>query len=296
MGKGKRRRNHGNYRTGRRKKMLREMQSWWVILGMLVLLWLLAWPGLQSFRDTVYFDVLLRSGMSLPYLYFAFAHRNRPPRLGRALAVLTALVVWIPMMLNSRRVWMLIILLLTYADLGAALWYRIFRRRCCTVLCVGAVHMGMMLLLGMKMRTDGIRGFPFWFPSLVIAVAAGWICVRLLWSGQVVLKDDRLSERIAVVIATFFVGFSLVWGSCICANYSLDTSSPKRFPAVLVEKDISGGRSTSYYIYVTVQGERLRFEVTQSEYYRADIGDEYIVERYQGFLGEPYHIIRPEEK
>lgn len=296
MGKGKRRRSYGSYQSRRRKKMVREaLSGWWIVLGMFALLWFMEWPGLQDFRDTEFFDVLVRSGMSLPYLYFGFLHRKRPPVSGQVFAALTALVIWAPMLPISRRTLMMLLLLMTWADTGAAVWYRIFRQKSFGVLGWGAVHMGMMVLINIGVRTSTMKGFPFWFPSLVFAIAVAWVCFRLLWSGQVVLKDDVLSERVAVVIGACFVGFFLVWGSCVCANYGLDTSSPKRYDAVVEEKDISGGRTTSYYIYVTVQGERTRFEITQSDYYRVEIGDECIVEWYRGFLGEPYHTIRLEE-
>jgi hypothetical protein len=189
----------------------------------------------------------------------------------------------------------MLFLLMTWADMGAAVWYRIFRQKCYAVLGWGAVHMGMMVLMNLGIRTSTIHGFPFWFPSLVIAAAAAWISFRLLWSGQVVLKDNALSERIAVVIGTFFLGAFLVWGSCVCANYALDTSSPKRYEAVVEEMDISTGKITSYYVYVTIQEERIRFEITQSEYHRIQIGDTCAVEWHRGFLGEPYHTIWLEE-
>lgn len=292
MGKGKRRRSYGSYQSRRRKKRIREaLSGWWVVLGMFALLWLLGWPGLQDFRDTFLFEVLLRSGMSLPYVYFGFLHRKRPPVGGQVFAVLTALAVWAPMLPISRRTVMMLFLLITWADAGAAVWYRVFRQKSYSVLGWAAVHMGMMILMNLGIRVSTMEGFPFWFPSLVIAVAAAWVCFRLLWSGQVVLKDDRLSERVAVVIGAFAIGFYLVWMSCVCANFGLDTSSPKRYDAVVEEKDVSGGRSTSYYVYVTIQEERIRFEITQSEFYRVQVGDECIVEWHRGFLGEPYYSI-----
>lgn len=296
MGKGKRRREYRSYQSRRRKKTIRDaLSGWWVVLAMWGLFWVLEWPGLQGFRDTDIFEILLRSGMSLPYLYFGFFHKNRPTGGGQVLVVLTALVVWTTMLPFSRRTIMLLFLLMTWGDVIAALWYRIVRKKAYGVLGWGAVHMAMMVLLNLGIRTSTIHGFPFWFPSLVIAAGAGWVCFRLLWSGQVVLKDNALSERIAVVIATFFVGFFLMWGSCVCVNYGLDTSSPKRYDALVEEMDISSGKSTSYYVYVTVREERIRFEVTQSEYFRTRIGDECTVEWHRGFLGEPYHTIRLEE-
>lgn len=293
MGKGKRRREYGSYQSRKRKKMIRDVMSgWWVVLGMFALLWLLCWSGLQDFRDTVVFEFLLWGGISLPYLYFGFLHKNKPPVGGRVFVVLTALVVWTPMLPISRRMLLMLYLLMTWADAGAAVWYRVFRKKCYGVLGWGAVHMGMMILMNMGIRVSDTNVVSFWFPSLVIAIAAGWISFRLLWSGQLVLKDNRLSERIALVISTFGACFFLVWGSCVCTNYALDTSSPKRYEAVVEEKNISGGRTTNYYVYVMLGEERIRFEITRSEYARVQIGEECIVEWHRGFLGEPYHTIQ----
>lgn len=300
MGKGKRRRNHGDYRSRMRKKMFREILRdikpfVWMMLGLVVLMWILSSRSLQPFRDTKLYDILLRSALSVPYLYFAFLHRNRPPVFGQVMVVLTALTVWMPMVLHSKKTLMILNLILLYCDLGAALWHRIFDKRWHAVLCVAAFDMALAVLTNIGMWMNTIHGFPFWLPSLIVGIAAAWVCFQLLLSRYVELKDDRLSERIAVVFATFFLGFFLIWGSCVCANYALDTSRGKTYYTVLEDKKISTGKSTSYYLYVTVEGEQISFEITQSEYYQTEIGDKYMVELYQGFLGEPYYTIRKDE-
>lgn len=297
MGKRKRRRFFLRCRSqGRKKRDVRIRPFGWIILGMLFLLWLFHWPDLQPFRDSVLYQVLLRSSISVPYLYFAFGYRNRPTGLGQLLVLLTVGMTWLPMLDPGWRVTMMLLLFLEYGNLGAALWYQIVRRSGHHVLWVAAADVALRMLAFIEVGIQMVRGFSFLTPTLLMAVVTALVCCWLIWSGRLVLKDDRLSERIAVGIIAFFVGLMLMWESCVCVNFCLDASTPVTYQAVLEEKDVSSGKQNSYYFYMTVEGEKLQFYVTQRDYYYAQIGDEYVVERYEGFLGEPYHIIWETEK
>jgi hypothetical protein len=71
----------------------------------------------------------------------------------------------------------------------------------------------------------------------------------------------------------------------------LDVSEPEHFEAYILDKEIdSSGKSTEYEMTVEIGGQQIQLDVSQSVYFRYEIGQNLPVDLYQGFFNDPYYI------
>lgn len=268
----------------------------WLLLAfgtMLVLLFLGYRPELQSMRDSLAYQVVMKMIPTGVLLYFAWVAKSRPPRPGQIIMTLMAVIFWQSLIIPSRRMLLLSNMLLVFVGIGYLL-YLWFRKDQINKPLLGAtVVLGLMLMRFNMDYTFWDGKEHYWLISLVLALLVGAAGCYLMIKGLIVLKDDRISEKICWCFLVTFVAFVLFWTTANNLNYLLDFSQPQQCFMTIAEKDIDSSRSGTYYEFALVyEGKEIELDVSQSEYYQYEIGDNFPVDLYQGFFGDAYYIAK----
>jgi hypothetical protein len=132
----------------------------------------------------------------------------------------------------------------------------------------------------------------FWEIPLILSLLLTGVTVFFLVKGSIELKDDRLSERIALPFLVLFMSFILLTFTVENLNCALDTSEPAAYTVTVKDKHRSAGKMTRCFLTVTVEGQELDLDVPLSDYREAEIGDPVVVEVYEGAFGRAYCILR----
>jgi hypothetical protein len=108
-----------------------------------------------------------------------------------------------------------------------------------------------------------------------------------------VAKDVRRRYSIAIALILFCATYG--YGTVICLNGILDTSPPSVYNSQVIEKRVSNGRHTSYYLKLSAWGtrkEEKEVDVGKFVYDRRGIGDSVGVVVRNGRLGIPWFYVR----
>ena len=235
--------------------------------------------------------------MGVGVLYFAFIHSSRPTVMGRILAVVSVVNMVQGVLLPFPRLTMLLsaILLIAHAAycarylfLSAYLSYR------------PALN-GWLLLYESLTTVVGVTTYTFmeptkflhlWEVPLVLSLLLTGVTVFFLVKGSIELKDDRLSERIALPFLVLLMSFALLTFTAQNLNCALDTSKPTAYTVTVQDKHRSAGKMTRCFLTVTVEGQELDLDVAASDYREAEVGDPVVVEVYEGAFGKAYCVLR----
>lgn len=251
-------------------------------------------PGVQDFRDSLLFDVLFRLVASGGILFFAWVWKKKPSRPAKWTLSVMACAVWLPMMILEYRVFLLTATVLEFLGVAVLIWEQVnLKKHTEPLLYVTVVFMLVLVTnAGSYTFVKNPNGLHFGLISVVLTMLAGCFSGYLVFSEKLKLKDDRVSERIAFVIAGFLVGFFLVWPTLLNLNYLLDTQIPQIYEMPVEDKNINtSGKNTTYHLDVSFHGELLELEVSQSQYYQFDIGDEIPVMLYEGAFHDPFYVV-----
>lgn len=251
-------------------------------------------PELQPLRDSAAYDILFRLVISGLILYFTFFRKKKPSRPALTALVAAAWLPWQILVLPFPKLTVACVTLLGFSGVGILVYEQIrFRKHTEPLLYVTMF----VLLLTVTFAQDYTfvdvpNSFRYWQLSLLSALVCGAGAFWLVFRGILVLKDDRMSEKIAFGLGGLMLGFFLMYPLPQNLNYILDTSKPVYYQMPVVDKDINtGGKSTTYYLYLEFRGQEISMTVSQSDYYRYALGDLVPVTLYQGAFDDPYYIM-----
>lgn len=251
----------------------------------------------SSVTDVVILSILPFLLMGVGVLYFAFIHSSRPTVMGRILAVVSVVNMLQGALLPFPRLSMLLsaILLVSHAAycarylfLSAYLSYR-------------PVLNGWLLMFEVLTTIVGVTAYTFveptkflhfWEIPLILSLLLTGVTVFFLVKGTIELKDDRLSERIALPFLVLLMSFAILTFTVENLNCALDTSEPTAHTVTVQDKHRSAGKMTRCFLTVTVAGQELDLDVAASDYRETEIGDPVVVEVYEGAFGKAYCIMR----
>lgn len=251
----------------------------------------------SSVTDVVILSILPFLLMGVGVLYFALIHSSRPTVMGRILAVASVVNMLRGALLPFPRLTMLLsaILLIAHAAycarylfLSAYLSYRPALN--------GYLLMFETLMTVMWVTTytfvEPTKFLHFWEIPLILSLLLTGVTVFFLVKGTIELKDDRLSERIALPFLVLLMSFALLTFTVANLNCALDTSEPTAYTVTVQDKHRSTGKMTRCFLTVTVAGQELELDVAASDYREAEVGDPVVVEVYEGAFGKAYCVIR----
>jgi hypothetical protein len=251
----------------------------------------------SSVTDVVILSILPFLLMGVGVLYFAFIHSSRPTVMGRILAVASVVNMMQGAILPFPRLTMLLsaILLVSHAAycarylfLSAYLSYR------------PALN-GYLLMFETLTTVVGVTTYTFmeptkflhlWEVPLILSLLLAGVTVFFLVKGSIELKDDRLSERIALPFMMLILSFAILTFTVQNLNCALDASEPTAYTVTVQDKHRSAGKMTRCFLTVTVAGQELELDVAASDYREAEIGDPVVVEVYEGAFGKAYCVLR----
>ena len=129
----------------------------------------------------------------------------------------------------------------------------------------------------------------FWILPLILGILCGVICAVLLINGTIVLKDNRISERVALVIATVAVGFFMFMSTAYHLNYALDPDPARAETVVITKMEIrSSGKSTYHELYFWYGGEERKVDVSTDTYNMTEVGDRFDILVFNGAFDKPF--------
>jgi hypothetical protein len=120
--------------------------------------------------------------------------------------------------------------------------------------------------------------------------------ITLLFSTHkgVVSKNKKISSTYIYLHLIFFI-FIYSYGATCSINCAFDCSSPEVFKTKIVDKHISRGKHTSYFIKVAPWGHHLDREsirVSRNEYESFEIESTVEIDLKDGLLGIPWFYVR----
>jgi hypothetical protein len=251
----------------------------------------------SAVTDVMILSVLPFLLMGIGVLYFAFIHSSRPTVTGRILAVASVVNMMQRAILPFPRLTLLLsaILLVSHAAycarylfLSAYLSYR------------PALN-GYLLMFETLTTVVGVTTYTFmeptkflhlWEVPLILSLLLAGVTVFFLVKGSIELKDDRLSERIALPFMMLILSFAILTFTVQNLNCALDTSKPTAYTVTVQDKHTSPGKTTRCFLTVTVEGRELDLNVAASDYRETEVGDPAVVEVYEGAFGKAYCILR----
>lgn len=268
---------------------------WWV-LGAVIwfgYMMLSFRPEYQPLRDTIVWKISGKLVFSGVILYFAWLSPHHPPRGGQTIMTLMATIFWQTMVIPSNRFLLLCMTVYSFSGIGYLLWLMITKKKNNEPLMFATMYLVIMVMSAMKDYTyvyDN-NATRHWQICMILALLTGAAAWYLMYHGYIRLKDDRTSEKVCWCIMALFCGFVLPWMTINNMNYMLDLSEPERFDMVIVDKEIdNSGKDTDYEMTLRFRDEEIELNVSQSVYFRYEIGQTLPVDLYQGFFNDPYYI------
>ncbi len=131
-----------------------------------------------------------------------------------------------------------------------------------------------------------------WLPAISIAV--GYLAILMLNNkGYVFYKAEKISSMIMMFI---FIIFGYAYGSVIILNCVLDNSNAEIYKTTVINKRISSGKRTSYYLKLAPWAslsESKEVQVTNKVYDEVEPNDAVSVEMMEGKLNIPWFEVIP---
>jgi hypothetical protein len=153
----------------------------------------------------------------------------------------------------------------------------------------GLIYSGLGVFLRALLDFNIFDYSNIWTPSILIAIA--FLAFLIIGNKEFDIKKRKNYLTIAILGGFFFIyGF----GSVIFANCIYDKSEPIIYNAKIIEKRISSGKSTTYYLKLTpwgTQKESDEVSVNRKEYEQAKINAPVEVYFMKGKLDIPWFEI-----
>ncbi len=131
-----------------------------------------------------------------------------------------------------------------------------------------------------------------WIPSIIIGIAM----IALVVFGTKEFKFKKAKDYFSVLSLTiFFFGFG--YGSIVTLNCMYDESNPETFQSKVLDKRISSGKTTTYYLKLTAWGGQTESDdvsVSEELYNYLEVDDNVNIYLKKGQLDIPWFIVTAE--
>ena len=132
-------------------------------------------------------------------------------------------------------------------------------------------------------------------PLVLVGISLG-ISVAAVILGASIIQDRRnrkeyAGKLCAIFFGVFFVVFAIPLLSMEYANYAFDTSLAEKKECVVVDTYTSSNykSGTGYRFVLSVDGQKLHFDVDRVVYSRFQKGDTIFLYQHDGAFGYPYY-------
>lgn len=132
-------------------------------------------------------------------------------------------------------------------------------------------------------------------PLVMVGVSLG-ISVAAVILGAIYIKDrwnrkEYAGKLCAIFLGAFFFAFGIPLLSMEYANYTFDTSLAEKKECVVVDTYTSHNykSGTGYCFVLSVDGQKVHFDVDRVVYSRYQKGDTIYLYQYDGAFGYPYY-------
>jgi hypothetical protein len=250
-------------------------------------------PSFITLRQTAVFDIFSRICISSLPLYFAYFSKKRPKYLfQKLLMTFMAAFFWLGLLGISGKIRMIIVLAFCWVSILYVIGLWIIKDEHGSVFnWIIFVFTSIIMLSGLSSYTylDSPGALQFWIAPLILGILCGVICAVLLINGTIVLKDNRISERVALVIITVAVGFFMFMSTAYHLNYALDPEPARAETVVITKMEIrSSGKSTYHELYFWYGGEERKVDVSTDTYNMTEVGDRFDILVFNGAFDKPF--------
>ena len=251
------------------------------------------WPSFITLRQTAVFDIFSRICISSLPLYFAYFSKKRPKYFfQKLLMTFMSAFFWLGLLGISGKIRMIIVLAFCWVSIlyTVGLWiikdehFPVFNWSIFAFIFI-------IMLSGLSSYTflNSPGALQFWILPLILGILCGMICAVLLINGTIVLKDNRISERVALVIVTVAVGFFMFMSTAYHLNYALDPDPARAETVVITKMEIrSSGKSTYHELYFWYGGEERKVDVSTDTYNMTEVGDRFDILVFNGAFDKPF--------
>lgn len=132
------------------------------------------------------------------------------------------------------------------------------------------------------------------FVSILLAgsVALVAICIFLFITHEKIRQSNK--DKWWIYSSIFFSFFVYSFSAVIAVNCSFDTSEPQVYETTVIDKYISRGKHTNYYIKVKPWGHHYDVEsirVPSSDYSNYQVNQKTMIDYKEGLLGIPWYYL-----
>lgn len=135
-------------------------------------------------------------------------------------------------------------------------------------------------------------------PLVLVGISLGVSVVAVILGGIFINerrnKKEYVGKLCAIFLGVFFTVFAIPLLFMEYANYSFDTTVAEKTECIVVDTDTSHNykSGTGYRLVLSVDGQKVRFDVDRVVYSRYQKGDTIYLYRYGGAFGYPYYEYR----
>jgi hypothetical protein len=105
---------------------------------------------------------------------------------------------------------------------------------------------------------------------------------------------NKFEKPFTIIIFSIFIVFGYSFGTVINLNCTLDDSKPMKFKTIVLDKRITKGKSTNYYLRLSPwnnQKESKEENINETDYKLIKKGDTITIDFYKGKLNIPWYEI-----
>ena len=106
---------------------------------------------------------------------------------------------------------------------------------------------------------------------------------------------NKFEKPFTIIIFSIFIVFGYSFGTVINLNCTLDDSKPMKFKTIVLDKRITKGKSTNYYLRLSPwnnQKESKEENINENDYKLIREGDTITINFYEGKLNIPWYEIK----
>lgn len=121
-----------------------------------------------------------------------------------------------------------------------------------------------------------------------------WFVISLIIIIPFFVYTKEYKKNYEVALGFCACVFLYVFGSICVINFQYDYSGPKEYKGIISDKYETSGKSRSYYLVVEHEENDLEdtFSVSVYEYREAEIGEDAIIVKRNGFLGFEWYYLQ----
>jgi hypothetical protein len=150
------------------------------------------------------------------------------------------------------------------------------------------------IMAGLSLTLRGLFDYNILeFSQLWITTGTFAVLLIILILIATKLPTFKSAQDYFVIFTLMILAYSYSFGAYTVSNCLFDSSSPQYYKTSIIQKEISKGRSTTYYIIVTSWHDAEKIEkvtINSEEYNLTSIGDEIAIAEMKGFFGTPWYF------